>query len=163
MSRIVLAIDPGTTHSGWCTFSHRHVIGCGSELANADVLEMIKAITADVLALEMIASYGMPVGRETFETVLWTGRFVQAWRDPNAAKLVYRQDVKLHLCGSARAKDPNVRQALLDMLGPVGVKASPGPLYGVSGHAWSALAVAATVEQCRPLRNEMAGIAEASA
>ena len=96
------------------------------------------------LAIEMIASYGMAVGREVFETCVWIGRFKQAYPDPDAVKLVYRKDVKLHLCGSARAKDANIRQALIDKLGPVGTKKAPGPLYGVTSHAWAAVAVAVT-------------------
>ena len=63
-----------------------------------------------------------------------------------AVRLVYRKDVKLHLCGSPRAKDPNIRQALLDKLGPVGTKRQPGPCYGVKSHAWAALGVAVTAE-----------------
>jgi hypothetical protein len=41
-----------------------------------------------------------------------------------------------------RAKDANIRQALIDKLGAVGTKKAPGPLYGISGHLWAALAVA---------------------
>jgi hypothetical protein len=92
----------------------------------------------------MVASYGMPVGREVFETCVWIGRFQQSWRYPEAVKLVYRRDVKLHLCGNSRAKDANIRQALIDKLGPVGTKSAPGPLYGVKSHAWAAVAVAVT-------------------
>jgi hypothetical protein len=55
---------------------------------------------------------------------------------------VFRKDVKLHLCNSPRAKDANVRQALLDRLGPQGTKKAPGPTYGVKSHEWAALAVA---------------------
>ena len=48
-----------------------------------------------------------------------------------------------------RAKDANVRAALIDRFGPskrkaIGLKATPGPLYGVHSHMWSALAVAVT-------------------
>jgi hypothetical protein len=100
----------------------------------------------------MIASYGMAVGREVFETCVWIGRFTQAWHAPAAVELVYRQDVKLHLCGNPRARDANIRQALLDLFPragggktpQIGTKAKPGPLYGVSSHAWPALAVAIT-------------------
>ena len=94
------------------------------------------------LAIEMIASYGMPVGREVFETCVWIGRFVESWRAPDDVLLVYRRDVKLYLCGSPRAKDANIWQALKDKLGEVGTKAKPGPLYGVQSHARAALAVA---------------------
>jgi len=61
--------------------------------------------------------------------------------------------VKLHLCGSARAKDTNIRQALIDRYGgsaAIGKKAAPGPLYGVSKDVWSALAVAVTAADTLP-------------
>src|SRR3546814_7548008 len=79
----------------------------------------------------------MPMGEDSIETVIWTGRFVQAWRDPASVRMVKRREVKSHLCGSARAKDPNVRQALIDQVGAPGLKASPGPTYGVTSHAWA--------------------------
>lgn len=158
----ILSVDPGTMHSGWCLFENRKVLRCGNEVPNHEILRLIGEIVADELAVEMIESYGKPVGRETFETVLWIGRFVQAWRDPNTVRLVYRRDVKSFLCGSANSKDPNVRQALLDLLGPVGNKKEPGPLHGVSGHAWAALAVAATVARCAPVRGAIGGMSEES-
>ena len=55
----------------------------------------------------------------------------------------------MHLCGHPRAKDPNIRQALLDRFGPgrekaLGTKKAPGALYGIKGDEWAALAVAIT-------------------
>jgi len=55
--------------------------------------------------------------------------------------------VKMHLCGQARAKDANIRQALIDRFGgaaAIGRKAAPGPLYGISGDVWQALGLAVT-------------------
>jgi len=48
-----------------------------------------------------------------------------------------------------RAKDANIRQALIDRYGPgkdkaIGQKKTPGPLYGFKSHEWAALAVAVT-------------------
>jgi len=54
----------------------------------------------------------------------------------------FRKDIKLHLCGTNKAKDANVRQALIDCLGPPGTKKSPGPTYGIKSHLWAALALA---------------------
>jgi hypothetical protein len=141
----MLALDPGVAESGWCHFDGKRVISSGV-LTNPNILDWFDSggIADETLAIEMIASYGMPVGKEVFETCVWIGRFQQAWRDPNAVRLIYRRDVKLHLCGNPRAKDANIRQALIDKLGPVGTKAAPGPLYGVKSHAWAALAVAVT-------------------
>ena len=139
-SAVILAIDPGTTQSGWCEFDGR-VLNSGV-LHNAHLLAAVEVYKSCDLAIEMVASYGMPVGREVFETVRWIGRFQQAFYDPEKVQLIYRREVKLHLCGSMKAKDANVWQALIDKLGPVGTKKNPGPLYGVKSHARSAVAVA---------------------
>lgn len=139
----ILAIDPGTEQSGFAILQDGELLDSGVDL-NAEVLKSVIAAQSDVLAIEMIASYGMPVGREVFETCVWIGRFVQAWKDPDRVRLIYRRDVKLHLCQSPRAKDANVRQALIDRMGPIGTKKAPGPLYGVSSHAWAALGVGVT-------------------
>lgn len=147
---VILAIDPGTDESGWCLYhTEGRVLDSGVKPNDIIALE-IRASYADELAIERVASYGMAVGREVFETCEWVGEFRGIWNlRRKAALLVYRRDVKLHLCGSAKAKDQNIRQALIDMFGPgkekaIGRKASPGPLYGVSSHAWAALAVAVT-------------------
>lgn len=151
---LILAIDPGTTESGWVLLAGERVMRSGV-LPNAQLLEWIgddPDLKTVMLAIEMIASYGMPVGREVFETCVWIGRFKQVWHTPDAVQLVYRKDVKLHLCGTPRAKDPNVRQALIDLYPAtgggktpqIGTKGQPGPLYGVSSHAWPALGVAVT-------------------
>jgi len=141
---ITFAIDPGPKQSGWVLFDGKTVLDSGVA-DNHDVLRWVQAgPVADQLAIEMIAGMGMTVGQETFETVRWIGRFQQAWREPERVRLVYRRHVKQELCGNQQAKDKNIRQALLDRVGPQGVKKAPGPTYGVSTHAWSALAVAVT-------------------
>lgn len=143
---IILGIDPGPEMSGWCLFdaASSRVVRSVADARNDHVLDMLLLRSdANMVAIEMIASYGMPVGREVFETCVWIGRFVQAWASSDV-RLIARRDITLGLCGSVRAKDGNVRQALIDRLGPHGTKRSPGPTYGVSGHAWQALAVAIT-------------------
>ena len=148
---IILAIDPGPTESAWLTYGDTlHFEKTDNEI----LLEKLKVwsgcLTPVHLAIEMVASYGMPVGEEVFETVFWTGRFVEAWGHDWTK--VYRKDVKMHLCNSMRAKDSNIRQAILDKFPStgggktpqVGTKAKPGPLYGIKSDIWSALAVAMT-------------------
>ncbi len=146
MNRI-LAIDPGCTESAWLIFENGEIQGFG-KVPNEEMLALIQPHNphynggqADHLAVEMVASYGMPVGKDVFETVFWSGRFVEAFSGPHTK--VYRKDVKMHLCGSMRAKDSNIRQALIDRFGPQGTKSNPGGTYGISKDVWSALAVAA--------------------
>lgn len=144
---MILAIDPGTTESGWVIYADGRVQQSGVD-ENAAILERIaESNLCTDLCIEMVASYGMPVGREVFETVRWIGRMAQCWRDPEAVRYVYRREVKSHLCGSMKAKDGNVRQALIDKLGAPGTKAAPGATYGVRSHAWAALAVAVTAAE----------------
>ncbi|MAH47126.1 hypothetical protein CMI37_14965 [Candidatus Pacearchaeota archaeon] len=161
----LLAIDPGTTHSGLVTYDGTRVTHANSDMHNDAVLECVLEHDYDHLAVEMVASYGMPVGRETFQTVLWIGRFIQASPVPHT--LVYRKSagsipgIVWSLCKDAKAKDANIRRALLDRFPAtgggatpqVGTKKQPGPLYGVSRHAWSALAVAVTWFEHHPLAN----------
>jgi hypothetical protein len=143
---VILAIDPGTTHSGLVVLQdgnpRESVI-----VPNAEVLDWIRDWRCPV-AIEMIASYGMAVGAEVFQTCLWIGRFLQVAGEERTT-LVHRRTVKMHLCGSAKAKDQNIRQALIDRWGgkaeAVGTSKKRGPLYGVKSHAWAALAVAVTV------------------
>lgn len=151
----ILAIDPGTDESGWCLFGFGTVIASGVR-PNAEMLEYLELhhfrTNGYQLAIERVASYGMAVGREVFETCEWVGRFQQAWHAPESVHLVYRKDVKMHLCGTTQAKDSNIRQAILDLFPrtgggktpQIGTKAKPGPLYGVTSHAWPALGVAIT-------------------
>lgn len=152
---MILALDPGNEQTGYVVFNEdtRGVFTSGVK-PNDMILDLIAEWSAEncSCAIEMIASYGMPVGAEVFDTCVWIGRFVQQWTRCNEwklnhaapVKLVYRKDVKMHLCGQTKAKDSNIWQALLDKFGPVGTKKQPGSLYGVRSHARAALAVAVT-------------------
>jgi Holliday junction resolvasome RuvABC endonuclease subunit len=138
----LLSIDPGTEQSGWVVLDNDNRIVSSGVNLNTDVLTAVREY--EDVAIEMIASYGMPVGREVFETCVWIGRYIEAASVPDDVVRVTRNEVKNHLCGSSKAKDPNVRQALIDLFGPPGKKSAPGPTFGVTSHAWAALGVAAT-------------------
>jgi len=154
----VLAIDPGPEQSAFVLYrssaSDAYVIDHGKG-DNPVVLRMLagsfSAFMADALVIEQIASYGMPVGREVFDTVHWAGRFYQKAQDEGWTRLYQlpRLTVKLHLCQSPRATDATIRQALIDRFGgskahAVGTKNKPGPLYGLKADGWAALALAVT-------------------
>ncbi len=139
----VLAIDPGSELSGMMVWDGRDV-KFHAVMKNAELLVCLgdPDIKPDVVACEMVQSYGMAVGAEVFETCYFIGAIM---RECSHLGLhfhrVYRREVKMHLCNDPKAKDPNIRQALIDRFGPIGTKKEPGPLYGVVSHAWSALAV----------------------
>ena len=149
----MLALDPGPKETGYVLmFLPDRKISESGVMPNQQMRTYLQNETfpAMKIAVEMIASYGMAVGAEVFETCLWIGRFMEATGYPENVRLVYRKDVKMHLCGTPRAKDANIRQALIDKLGPAGTKKAPGPTYGVKSHAWAALAVAVTAAETNP-------------
>lgn len=144
----VLGLDPGPEKSAmvlWDGSLYSHLYAGNEEILAALKAEarMAPVRPAPQLVIEKIASFGMPVGAEVFETVFWSGRFAEAY-GIHSVDRVTRGEVKMHLCHSMRAKDGNVRQALIDRFGAVGSKNKRGPLYGMAGDLWSALAVAVT-------------------
>lgn len=158
MSPSILAIDPGTDKSGVVLYSQTGArpIVLAEVMDNWHLLERLRSGGFHVghFAIEQIRSYGMSVGASTFDTVEWSGRFIEAWTrvemfNPSAEAYpesrvlrLPRLEIKVHLCGTAKAKDANIRQALIDRLGEPGNKKNPGPTFGVTSHMWSALAVA---------------------
>ena len=151
----ILALDPGTKQTGFAILDGRRVQESGVS-PNEHIIERLRVtggyiraglVDPIMLAVERFEARGMAIGDDSVQTILWTGRFVQAWHAPDAVRRIKRSAVKLRLCGSTRAKDPNVRQALIDTLGAPGTKKAPGPTYGVTSHAWAALAVAWTAQQ----------------
>lgn len=143
----ILAIDPGPTQSAYVIWDGAQKGGAqilSNETMMALVMSTARGTGADAMFIEKIACYGMAVGAEVFETCVWTGRFIQAWESETEKPYdrIPRGDIKVHLCRSTRAKDANVRQALIDRFGAPGTKKAPGPLFGVTSHCWAALAVA---------------------
>jgi hypothetical protein len=139
--RPLLAVDPGPTDSGYVVLTTTNRIAEHGIEPNHVVVNIV-ADWGHTIAIEWFSSYGMPVGAEVFDTCMWVGRYIQAAHDPDQVQLITRTQVKLAVCGNAAAKDPNIRQALIDLHGPAGRKANPGPTYGIRSHEWSALAVA---------------------
>lgn len=151
----ILAIDPGNTESGWVLIDAktREPLYFG-KTENGVLLQMVHECWDDVNAksvvIEMVASYGMAVGSDVFETCVWVGRFQQAANDwlTDDTALVRRLPVKVHHCHSAKAKDSNITQALVDRFAPgqtnhgKGTKGEPGFFYGFRADIWQAYALA---------------------
>jgi hypothetical protein len=155
----VLAIDPGNTESAYALIDADRRPLRIDKIPNAELLQRLPLFHVDLVAIEMVASYGMAVGKDVFETCVWIGRFQQflishAPRVP--VDLVYRREVKLHHCASAKAKDSNISQALIDRFASgqpnrgKGTKADPGWFYGFRADIWQAYALAVLVADTTP-------------
>ena len=156
---MVFAIDPGNELSAWCIMDHNYKLLDFGKQTNREVMTVLTDRLSggpthisliDNVIIERVASYGMPVGREVFETCEWIGRFSQEAEKIVPVNYIYRKDEKLYICHDSRAKDANIRAALIerfakhDLKNGRGTKAKPDYFYGVKADIWAAISVAVT-------------------
>ena len=145
----ILALDPGDTQTGYCFIDADTLrpLRFGKE-DNQNVLLLVQLEAYDLLVSERVASYGMAVGRNVFETCEWVGRYTQASHAP--VEYIYRREEKLHICHDSRAKDSNIRRALIDRFAQHdlkngrGTKKKPDWFYGFKKDVWAAYAAGIT-------------------
>ncbi len=151
----ILGIDPGSTLSAYVMYraDTREILERGI-LANDLLIDMLSVIcdVGDIAVyIEMVASYGMPVGKDVFETCVIIGKIVRELeREGIPVRYIYRKDVKMTLCGSMKAKDANIRQACIDILGKEACR-------GIKKDMWSALAICLTAEQMMENERKLKG------
>ncbi len=149
----ILAVDPGTTRSGIALIDPGDYKPlAAAKIPNIEVYDWLDRKDVGMAVFEMVASYGMRVGREVFETCVWIGRFEEhATLGGLRWDCVYRQEEKMAICHSPNANDASIRRALVDRFCPMGTpnhgkgtKANPGWFYGFKEDAWQAYAVGVT-------------------
>ena len=147
---MIISIDSGNTESAYCLINAEDYkpVEFG-KVNNEDLRRILNDILQrhDVyaVALEMVASYGMPVGASVFETCVWIGRFYEICIPyVGTVDYIYRKEEKINLCNSMKAKDSNIRQALIDRFGEVGTKKNQGWFYGFKSDIWAAYAIGVT-------------------
>lgn len=141
---MILAIDPAPTESGYCIMDEfTYKAFEKGKVSNEELSLIVKKGEYGVLVIEMIKNMGMSaLGQDIFHTCVWIGRFIEM--SPRPYEYVYRHEEKMNICGSMKAKDSNIRQALIDRFGEVGTKNNPGWFYGFKADLWSAYAVGCT-------------------
>jgi hypothetical protein len=158
----IFAIDSGPTTCGAVLYHPiaSRVLWAANKLPVEDAVELARAKARDglLVAIERVQSQGQ-AGASLLRTSEVVGRLQQAalvgcddavlrGRPP---VLLYRSEVLRALDVTGRGnRDKMVRARLIELHGgskeaAVGRKATPGPLYGVAGHAWQALGLAVAV------------------
>lgn len=95
---MIVAIDPGTTESGYC-----EIIGPGTineaydtgKITNSDLLNRLKhtLIARDAVVIEDIQCMGMSVGAEVFDTAKMIGRIQQVTEEMGCKWYLYKRSV----------------------------------------------------------------------
>jgi hypothetical protein len=101
--------------------------------------------------IETMQWRGQPMYWQSIATLIWIGRLRECWERLGGNSLDYfeivRDVVKLYNCGATARKDSHVRASIETLYGGKSAKGSsgfPGPLYGISKHAWQALGLGIT-------------------
>lgn len=150
---IILALDVGTTQSGYCfmnTDTYEPL-----EFGKMDNEQLLEDVVIDgmydILVYEEFQSFGMAVGKSTITSITWNGRYIQAaWERKIPVYAIYRMEEKVNLCGTTKAKDSNLRQAMIDRFAKFDFKNGKGTkgkrdwFYGFSKDAWSAAIIGVT-------------------
>lgn len=149
---VIIGVDPGPTKTAITVYRPHNTLRFDGQQKpifefgiydNPEVFEVLHG-AGNVVYMEGIQAMGMAVGATVFETAYMIGR-IQRFLDAEIRcpyHMIKRTDVKMHHCGSMRAKDTNIRQAIIDRFGEVGTKKTPGLLYGCSKDMWSSTAIA---------------------
>ena len=151
----ILAIDPGNMQSAYVLMRDYKPIEF-EKIDNEEFMFVLKEFLysghIDKVVIEMVASYGLPVGKDVFETCVFIGRIVETCNHIGKPyDFVYRKDVKMNICHQmTKVNDATIRHALInrfaehDFKTGKGTKKNPDFFYGFGADVWSAYAVGVT-------------------
>ena len=152
----ILAIDPGNIESAYVIMDDTdfHPVSFG-KLGNEDMRSVIimdaEGLKVNRVVIERVAHYGMAVGRDVFETCEWVGHFSELARIHGyPVDYIFRIEEKEAVCHDSKARDSNIRRALIDrfarhdLKNGKGTKKNPDFFYGFAKDCWAAFAVGYT-------------------
>lgn len=143
----ILAIDPGSTHSGFAYF-RGGFLAAGGKVENEALLVMLRTTVAEGVVLERPVSY--KPGKHVDATLIWYGRFWERASDTaQVLGSMTRHQVRNYFGVSGKQADMQIKRLLeAEREGETiaalkGTKKNPGTLYGFVGNldSWQALAL----------------------
>lgn len=150
---MILAFDPGDQFTAYCLIDDdRRPVEHG-KVQNEEALRYLygrfdEETKLETVVIEMVASYGMAVGKSVFETCVMIGRLTEAAKTIGVpVDYIYRMEEKVTICHDSKAKDSNIRQALIDRFAQhdlkngKGTKKDPDWFYGFAKDVWQSYAV----------------------
>lgn len=150
---IVLALDVGTTQTGYCFIDESSLKPLRFGKINNEKIYGEIHILANMecnsrIAIEQFAHYGKsnPVGATTIEAITWNGKFIREAEQLGIPyEYVYRKEEKMLIVGSMKCGDTEIRHALIDRFAKTksgkGTQKNPDYFYGFADDVWSAYCV----------------------
>lgn len=141
-----LAIDPGPEDEHGVVYVHDGEVkwGVGTNLdAWGIIRRYCESYPIAPVIIEGLSNYGQAIGDTTLRTAYTIGRLYElASNGKRDVVVIRRVDVRYAILGSAKGQDSIVKQSVLERFGGPSVAKKGGPLHGLKGHNWSALALA---------------------
>lgn len=110
---MIVGIDPGPSESAYCQIEGYDIKRAG-KVDNEFLIDLLYGLNPSHVAIESIQSYGMPVGREVFDTCYQIGRIIQKCVDGGIPYSLYpRPEYVRAICGVSKVSDSILRQSLL--------------------------------------------------
>jgi Holliday junction resolvasome RuvABC endonuclease subunit len=114
----ILGIDPGPKETAYCLVDENYAVVYAGKVENYKIIQVIGKTIMEPnfaeTAIESLQSFGMPVGKEVFETAYMIGRIQQKLDDTQRKYTLYpRQEYAHSICGTGKISDSILRQALL--------------------------------------------------
>ena len=147
--RVIVGIDPGPLTSGLVVYEDGRVVRAYKAATIEQVRFEILALTGRFAAEVVVeCTSAGPPSTSVVQTTEVVGRILERCDVALVrSHSYYRREVLQALCCARKGnKDSLVRLACIELHGgdksaAVGTKKNPGPLYGVTSHAWQALGV----------------------
>lgn len=150
---LIIGIDPGPAQSALVAVHPDYTIEAAAKLDNDQAVAQMGAFMADrrytQVAIEGLACYGRPVGRETFETAYMVGAFRQIAQSAFRGCTIYhRPEYANAIAGTGKVTDAMLFQALRFRFGGT-KKGEPLALLRGESDLRSAFAVAVYHVDCQ--------------
>lgn len=152
-STLILAVDPGSETHGVVLYNaaSRRLSWVDKAASIEDICSRMHSMWADGVPYRVVVervTAQQYAANSLLRTAEWGGYIMAEAKGCGAPFLwLTRSQVLTELHVSGGSRDAQVRARMIELHGgskeaAVGKKAAPGPLYGVTSHAWQALGVA---------------------
>jgi hypothetical protein len=85
--------------------------------ANDEIVERLRVENLEALIIETPKPRGEPSSSQLYETAIWIGRFVEAVNNRCPWGFIFHQQTCMAVCRSSHAKEPQIRQGLIELFG----------------------------------------------
>jgi len=113
----IFAIDPGSEKSSFVIWDPARdiILEHGLDVGNGILIQRVRTLEEQMhLVIERIASQGMIVGQETFDTADYVGALGEAYVHKYLVHKIFRRTIRIWCCGSPTAGDSNIRRFVID-------------------------------------------------